>query len=247
MARDRLSMNGTHLHGPKDDIWRFDLPSSRPPPQLFNAVPHESFSNQASFLKPNQITASTPPQHATEGIVHSRPNATRITITNPQMDNTTGKAMSMQPTTGEATITLVDDASEAYVWIKPEIIQNSTTIDEGKPAFRGTLRRVTNGLSCDADEVLGKSAAVNGIRTTLQRAPGAGRPTTHQRVPSGSTESSASLESLHKGDVQTGDVRARPRTWANVVATLDQRHGGKWKRPPVWGEPKLNTTGWPVY
>ncbi|TFY67830.1 hypothetical protein EVJ58_g1390 [Rhodofomes roseus] len=84
--------------------------------------------------------------------------------------------------------------NDDFTWRDDEIVETSTTIEEAESAIGGPLRRA----AVDFERQMG-----------------------HRRTDSGSTQSSASIETLPDGYYGAASLRAR--AWANVVSTLGRR------------------------
>ncbi|KAH9910139.1 uncharacterized protein B0H18DRAFT_963832 [Fomitopsis serialis] len=108
-------------------------------------------------------------------------------------------------------------------WGDNDIVETSTTVDEAETTAQRSLQRTLGDVTWKDEEVMETSTTIDEAERTvgraLRRAVGDGRPTTHQRTSSGSTQSSTSLESLATRDDE--DVGLQTRTRADVAATQE--------------------------
>ncbi|KAH9837606.1 uncharacterized protein C8Q71DRAFT_753548 [Rhodofomes roseus] len=148
-----------------------------------------------------------------------------------------------QTTGGEGPIVGDGMADLDGPWNNKGVSKTSSSIGEAQCTARGTVIEFTADGAWNEDEIVETSTTVDEAELvggrSFRRDVGSGRQAVHQRTSSGSTQSSASLETRPGGDHQ---VTSGPSmTWSRVVATMDLRHNRDWN---YW---KACSSGWPTF
>ncbi|TFY57315.1 hypothetical protein EVJ58_g7094 [Rhodofomes roseus] len=220
-----LTANGSYVRSPVEDIWNPWVASNWSATQGPRATTYQRDFNEAIDLKPEHITATIPCQSTLEDIFYTRSfavcDALTLVATEPDTElegaydvvkligilELEGESPSMAHPEGSTTPNTcarvegcVSEAealqicmNDEFVWRDEEIVETSTTIEEQEATIGGLLRRPV-------------------IDT--------GRQMGHWRTDSGSTQSSASIETVP--DEHYGAASLRARAWANVVSTLNR-------------------------
>ncbi|KAH9913203.1 uncharacterized protein B0H18DRAFT_1126486 [Fomitopsis serialis] len=174
MPLKELAVNGLFSQGVKDNIWNVDIPSSWNVTEYPRATTHQNPSHQTTPLRQNPSTAA---------MQHQAGEGEAITATRQ-----------------------IDETPNNFGWDDSEILATSTVVDEADGAIGGSLQRAMSNSEWRDDDVwetsttIYEAALVAGV--VFERTVGSGRAVTHRRVGSESTQSSASIETLH-GD---GDI-----------------------------------------